>query len=116
MAALPPSPQYSQTLMFNGLGMHHMNPVPNPGRYRYIAKISLPQLSTGSSDSSQVVAQLFINAVPGITGNPGAEGFENEGPLSAGEIISIELTSSAPIDQGLNVIKMTVSIFQESQT
>jgi hypothetical protein len=75
-------------------------------------KVNLPNLIEGAAANSQVVVTMNLNGgATFYTGIPGAEGFETGVVAVAGDILNIILTSSAPVDQGLNVIKTTVSLY-----
>jgi hypothetical protein len=78
--------------------------------YRVSGKITLPTIIQGSPAPSQVVVTINVNGSPVYTGLAGAEGFRANPACSAGDIITVVLTSSAPTDAALNVIKSTISI------
>lgn len=95
----------------NGLGTFNFG-VPEVGTYNVHGTISLPTLATGSPANSQVVVTVTINSGATIyTGLAGEGGFDfNYAVPSDNSIFNITLSSSASIDQGLNVIKTTVTI------
>src|SRR5271157_3909205 len=99
----------SQNLMSNGLGTLSTT-VPNANNYLVRAKISLPQLSQGSSDSSAVVSVLKKNGSTVLTGAAGAEGLEASVTCAAGDTLALQTSSAASVDQPLNAIKVTLSI------
>jgi hypothetical protein len=99
---------------FTGLGTFPMPiPVTPPNSFLNIkGKITLPNIIEGATANSQVVVTMNINGGAAFyTGMPGAEGFETGTVAIAGNILNIILTSSLPSDQGLNVIKTTVSLY-----
>jgi len=102
----------SSSEVFNGLGTFNIG-VPNAGTYSLLGVIDLPMLSQGSSANSQVVVTISINSGSTIyTGAAGAKGFAIS-PLviaSANSLINLTLSSSAPVDQGLNLIKTTAQV------
>jgi hypothetical protein len=90
---------------------------PNAGTYELRGKITLPEISQGQLSNSQVVVTINVNGGSTIyTGAAGAQGFFIS-PLviaSALSSINIILTSSAPVDQGLDLIKTTASLSELS--
>lgn len=103
---------YSATGTFNGLGTTNLG-VPTAGNYEIAGSITLPTIPEGESANSQVVVTIAINGGGAIyTGPAGSKGYEVKTPLSANDVIHITLTSSAPIDQGLNKIKQTIVVVQ----
>ena len=99
---------FSQSQSFAGLGTITIN-IPSAGRYGIDGKITLPTISSGSGQSS-VVVTINQNGSPIYTGAAGAQGFHTNPYCAASDIITIVLTSAATVDQGLNVIKTTVSV------
>lgn len=98
-------------LTFTGLGTMSI-PVQAAGYYTVSGKLTLPTISEGLPSNSQVVVTVNISGGAAIyTGVAGAEGFMTGGSLTAGQVFNVILTSSSPVDLGLNVIKTTVSVF-----
>lgn len=100
---------------FNGLGTFNMG-VPEIGTYVLQGNISLPTISGGSSANSQVVVTITLNSGSALyTGPIGAQGFYLSAPVaSANSTFNITLSSSAPVDQGLNVIKTNITISEST--
>lgn len=81
------------------------------GLYDIIGSLTLPGITNGAPANSQVVAAISLNSSLLFTGQAGAKGFEIVGVnCAAGDIIQVQLSSAAPVDQGVNVIKCTVAI------
>lgn len=81
------------------------------GTYDIIGSLTLPGITKGSTANSQVVATIKQNGSTIFTGQAGAEGFMITGlTCAAGDTISVQLSSGAAVDQGLNLIKCTVAI------
>lgn len=99
---------YNQNLVFNGLGTLSIT-VPVAGTYFISGNISIPTISTGSSPSSCLVT-INQNGSPIYTGVAGAEGFYTSMVCAAADVIAVVFSSSAAVDQLLNVIKSTISI------
>lgn len=100
-----------QNLTMNGLGTLSFE-APQDGAYLLDGKISLPSLARGSDDTSELVVTIDINnGSPIYTGDAGAEGFlVNTGDISGGDIINMNFSSSADVDQPLNVLKASIAI------
>ena len=96
---------------FTDLGSHSIGI--NKTEFVTIAgKISLPTIGEGASGNSQVVVNIDVNGgSPFYTGNAGDEGFQTGYSATAGDTVHIVLTSAAAVDQGLNLIKTTVSVY-----
>lgn len=101
--------QYNQNLTFAGLGTLSIT-VPLAGAYFVKGKISLPTLSKGDSSPSALVVVVNQNGSPVYTGQAGAEGFYVDISCAANDLIAMVFSSAAAVDQGLNVIKSTISI------
>lgn len=99
---------YTNSQTVTGLGTITLPVIPSTSRIAVDGKITLPLISQGSGLSA-VVAVVNVNGSPVYTGQAGAEGFHTSPFCSAGDIITIVLSSSAIADQSLNVIKTTVS-------
>ncbi len=79
---------------------------PITGPYFIKAKLSLPMASQGSSVGSGALARVYKNSSVVYTGVTGATGFSMNGlSLDTGDVIRASISSTATIDQGLNVIK-----------
>ncbi len=80
--------------------------------YNIKGKISLPTIGAGSVADSAVVVTANVNGGSTFyTGTAGAEGFETGAVCNSGDTINVILTSAAAVDQGLNIIKTTLSIY-----
>jgi hypothetical protein len=82
------------------------------GPLALIGKVSVPRASQGSSGASTVVVTVNQNGTPVYTGQPGADGFRTGVNVVLGDVITIVTSSSNPIDQQLNAVKTTVSIWE----
>lgn len=101
----------STTQAFTGLGTHNIG-LDNTQFYTIEGKVNLPTLSEGAIGNSQVVVTVSANGGSVFyTGVAGAEGFKTGYNATAGDILNIILTSAAPVDQGLNLIKTTLSLY-----
>jgi hypothetical protein len=77
--------------------------------------LSLPTIGEGTPTDSQVVVTITQTPSGGgpttiYTGMAGAEGFGVLANCAALDVIAITMSSSALVDQGINVIKTTISI------
>jgi len=89
--------------------------VPTAGPYKCAGSLTLPNIQEGDPSDSQCVVTITQTPSGGgpttiYTGLPGAMGFAVTVNAAALDSIAITLSSSATIDQGLNVIKCTASI------
>ena len=95
--------------------------VSNAGYYQLKAEILLPMVSSDAGWSvsqptppaaalSQVVAVVSQNGSPIYTSTAGVNEFQTNLTAAAGDIISVALSSSAPVDQPANTIRATISI------
>lgn len=66
----------------------------------------------GPISPSQVVVVVKHNASTVYTGNPGDKGFLTGFAATAGDTVSVILSSSQGLDNQLNRVKCTVSIFE----
>jgi hypothetical protein len=89
-------------------------PIPyvNPGPCRIAGKLSLPSPNLGSGAGSTVVVTVNQNGTPVYTSNPGADGFETGVNISNGDVITVVTSSSSVVDQQLNAVKMTLSVWE----
>ena len=85
-------------------------PIQTAGIYNMIAKLQLPTISEGQGSDSQVVVTVQQNSSTVYTTSPGQEGFSLFLRCAAGDLLSVALSSSAPVDQPLNLIKCTVAV------
>jgi hypothetical protein len=83
-----------------------------PGPTVIVGKLSLPKVSQGDSGASTCVVTVNQNGTPIYTGNPGADGFRTGVTTLPGDIVTITTSSSSPVDQQLNAVKMTLSLWQ----
>ncbi len=90
--------------------------IPAAGPYPVQGKLTLPQLTEGSTGNSQCVVTITQTPSGGspttiYTGSAGAEGF---GPFiancAAGDTLTFTMSSSAAVDQTTNSIKTTISV------
>lgn len=96
-------------MVMSGLGTAQAS-VSNAGSYDIIGSLTLPGISKGDPSNSQVVTVVKQNGTTMYTGLPGAEGFQLILQCAAADIIAVQLSSAAAVDQGINVIKAVVSI------
>ncbi len=100
--------QFNQNVTL--VGLSSLNTVITAaGSYTCAGKISVPQISTGSTPSA-VVATVFQNSSPIYTGIAGAEGFSVPIVCAAGDVIGVAFTSSNSVDAALNAVKSVISI------
>jgi hypothetical protein len=97
----------AQTGSFSGLQTVTFT-APVAGGYWLDAKLSLPQLSTGASANSAVVATVSQNSTPVLTSIAGAEGFRAILTCAVGDTISVTLSSAAAVDNVINAVKGVV--------
>ena len=85
--------------------------VTNAGNYTITASLSLPTINKGASANSQCVTTVTQNSSVIYTSTAGCAGFQLLNvPCAANDTITVAMTSSDPVDQGLNVVKTTVAI------
>lgn len=96
-------------MVFSGLGSNTTT-IATAGPIDVIGSITCPGIDQGSASNSQVVAVVIQNSTTLFTGAAGAKGFQVPVLAAANDTITVTLSSSAPIDQPLNVIKATVAI------
>lgn len=101
-------PNFAQELTFTGLGTLSVI-VPVADLYFFKGKMTIPELSTGSSAPSQLVVTINKNGSPVYTGQAGAEGFYVTLQLAALDLIAIVFSSAAAVDQPINVIKAVIA-------
>lgn len=100
-----------QTL--NGLGTFSLFTAPSTpatGLYFVDGQLTLPDLTNGDTANSQCLVTIKVDGVGAYTGTPGDTGFQTKLSLDAGDAVTVVLSSSAAVDQKLNVIKGVVSI------
>ena len=100
---------YNQNFEFNGLGTLSVT-VPEASPYFVDGHISLPTIAKGDSANSAALVTISKNGTPFYTGQAGAEGFYATVTCAALDVIAIAFSSSAAVDQGLNVIRSVISI------
>lgn len=93
-----------------GLGTVATVTAPSTSIYSVEGKISVPTIGQGATANSSVVAVVNVNGSPVYTGSAGAEGLQVKAACNAGDIITVVLSSSNPVDLGLNKIKSTISV------
>lgn len=99
---------FNQNVVFNGLGTFSLK-VPFTTDYFIEGKISLPTLTAGGG-ASQLLVVVNQNGSPVYTGQVGADGFKANLNCAENDLIAVVFSSSAPADQGKNVIKSNISI------
>lgn len=90
---------------------------PVTGVYFVNGQLTLPQLSPGAPNPSQVVSTVLVGTAPTCTsptvvytGLPGANGFQvNQISVNGGSTVCVQLTSSAAVDSVLNAVRGTVA-------
>lgn len=103
-----PNKRISST--FTGLGTFTVFTALITDSYNIIGTLSLPAISKGDTANSQVVVVIKQNSSTIYTGSAGAKGFAISAQLTANDVISLVLTSSASVDQPKNVIKTSLTI------
>jgi len=83
----------------NQIGLRHLD-----------AKISIPRPSQGAATPSQVVATVKQNGTTLATSTAGSDGITTAIVVSAGDSITVQLTSSQAEDQVLNAVKAVVTL------
>lgn len=101
--------QLATQMILSGLGTMQSN-VSQAGTYLLTCTLSLPAINKGDSANSQVVTVVKQNGSTIYTGLAGSEGFQINLACAAGDIIAVQTTSSAAVDQNTNVIKAQVAI------
>jgi len=96
-------------MVLNGLGTQQQS-VGAAGTYDCIISLNLPTISKGDPASSQVVTVIKQNGSTIYTGLAGAEGTMITVVCAAGDIIAVQLSSAAAVDQGLNAVRGIVAI------
>jgi hypothetical protein len=89
-------------------------PVLAPGSYTVSGKLSVPKPSNGSISASQVIVTVNKNGAPVFTSKPGADGFETGLNYALNDVVTIVTSSAATVDQELNAVKLSLSIYQGS--
>lgn len=84
--------------------------IPEAGTFLVSAKLTLPTIPEGESTNSQVVVTINQNGSTVYTGPAGAKGCGFETTCLANDTIQVLLSSSAAIDQGLNVVRAVISV------
>ena len=102
------SVQVNQNLTFAGLGTLSVT-IPQAGAYFFKGKISIPTIAKGDVGPSSCLVTINQNGSPVYTGIAGAEGFYTDIACALNDVIAMVFSSAAAVDQGLNVIKSTIS-------
>jgi hypothetical protein len=85
--------------------------VTNAGNYTITISATLPNLQQGATADSQCVTTVTHNATVIYTSPAGTTGAQLLNvPMASGDTITVGLSSSAAVDQGLNVVRATVAI------
>jgi len=105
---------YNVNLTTNGLSTTAIG-IPAAGPTPLSGKLELPTIDEGASANSQVVVTVTQTPANGspttiYTGPAGARGFYLVAQCAALDTLTVTLSSSAAVDQGLNVIKTTISV------
>lgn len=95
---------------FTGLGTFVVFTAQTTDLYQIIGTLTVPSISKGDGTNSQVVVVIKQNSSTIYTGSAGAEGFAIAAQLTATDVVSIVLTSSASVDQPINTVKTTLTI------
>lgn len=100
---------FSGHASLNGLQAIRIFTAPITGTNPYFINgtLTLPSLAQGSSANSQAAVDVFKNnTVRLYHGVSGAKGFSLRAvALASGDVIKVAISSSAAVDQGLNVVK-----------
>src|ERR1700678_3820563 len=100
-----------KTFTFAGLGTAGIR-MNTAGLKTISGTLPLPTINQGASADSSVVVTINLNGGSTLyTGAAGAQGFETQVACSAGDVVNVIFTSAATVDQGLNVVKSTISCF-----
>lgn len=102
--------QYAQNLVFQGIGTISVT-VPFAGMYVVESKSSLPTLTNGGGVSA-LVTTINKNGSAQYTGTAGATGARTNFVCAAGDVIAVVYSSANAVDNALNAIKSTISIYQ----
>lgn len=103
---------FSQNLTSVGLRTITLS-APAQGPYVVKGKLSLPTITEDGESldgTSQVVVTVAQNSSTVYTGLPGAEGFKVNILCNPFDLITVTTSSSAAIDQPLNVVKASISL------
>ena len=89
--------------------------IPTAGAIEVKGKLELPTIDQGAPANSQVVVTITQTPTGGspttiYTGLAGAKGFRITVNAAALDAIAVTTSSAATVDQGLNVIKTTLSV------
>jgi hypothetical protein len=84
--------------------------VPQNGTYNFDGKLTFPEQSEGATSTNPVVVTVTRNSSPVYTGNAGSQGFKTTILCSAGDNITITLSSSSP-PNNYNRIRANVAIY-----
>ena len=103
---------YIQGQSVSGLGTFKVGS-PGPGTYNVTGTLVLPSFQEGNTGDSAVVVTVSLNGGSTLfTSLPGAQGFSTQvTSTSSSDQFYITLSSSAPVDQGLNIIRTTISVY-----
>lgn len=104
--------QYSQTLIFQGLGTISITAPFAMDSLVVESKSSIPTLTNGGGVSA-LISTVKQGSSTILASSAGASGVRAVVPnVAAGDVISIVYTSANAVDAALNVIKSQISIFQ----
>lgn len=119
---------YTQTTSVSNLATHTIT-IPTTDVYTFQGTLTLPNLEPsatqgpgggagtgtggGSVVDSQVVVTVRQNGSTIFTSSPGDRGFLVTAlPCTAGDVITIQRSSSLPQDQQLNAVRMTLMVYE----
>ena len=101
---------FNQNLEFCGLGTLSFT-IPVAGPYFVEGHMSIPALSKGDTGASALLVVCNLNGGAAFyTGLAGAEGFKADFTGAVGDVLNMVFSSSAAVDQPLNVIKSQISL------
>jgi hypothetical protein len=86
--------------------------LPNTDYYTVQGTLELPGIVQGAATASSVVVVVKHNSSTVYTGTAGAKGFSTGFSATAGDSVSIITSSAAAVDQGSNVVKCSVQLWE----
>lgn len=101
---------YSVSAVYSGLGTFAVTSVPTADYYIIQGTLALPRISNGDAHNSQAVILVKKNGSTIYTSNAGDSSFRVGSSCSAGDAISIVISSSLAEDIATNSIKTNVYI------
>jgi len=99
------------TVAFVGLGTLSFSTLVT-GAKNIKGHITLPMLKTGAPANSPLIVSVNLNGgAPFYTSVMTVDGFETGSWAVAGSVFNVVLSSTSPLDQGLNTIESTISFY-----